>query len=105
MSLLQALKSAESSASASTSESIEVVVSSISAPINGKYGNYRKFYMNGAEYNVDDSRVFNIQVAKPNAKAILTLNQYVSKKDGEEKTVVSALSFVLPEASGLFVMR
>jgi hypothetical protein len=35
---------------------------------------------------------------------VLTINQYVNK-DGEEKTVVSALSFVLPEASGLFVMR
>jgi hypothetical protein len=106
MSLLNSLKAVDSttSASTSTSESVEVTISSISAPINGKFGHFRQFTMNGAKYNVDDSRVFNIQVAKPNAKAVLTINQYVNK-DGEEKTVVSALSFVLPEASGLFVMR
>lgn len=106
MSLLSKLQPAKASASSSTSstETAEVIVSSISAPIDGKYGKFRQFVMNGEKYNVDDSRVFNIQVAKPNAKAILTINSYTNK-EGEEKTVVSGLSFVLPEASGLFIMR
>ena len=108
MSLLSKLQpskaSASSSSSSSSTETIEIIVSSISSAIDGKYGKFRQFVMNGQKYNVDDSRVFNIQIAKPNAKAILTVNSYVNK-DGEEKTIVSGLSFVLPEASGLFIMR
>ena len=104
MSLLNSLVESKTSTSASSSESIEVIVSNISSTINGQYGPYRQFTMNGKTYSVDDKRVSNIQVAKPNAKAILTINQYVNK-EGVEKTVVSGLSFVLPEASGLFIMR
>ncbi len=104
--LLAKLQPSKASAASSTSstETFEVMITSISSTISGKYGPFRQFVMNGEKYNVDDSRVSNIQVAKPNSRAILTLNNYVNK-DGEEKTVVSGLSFVLPEASGLFIMK
>lgn len=106
MSLLSKLQPSKASASSSTSvtETAEVIVSSISSAIDGKYGKFRQFVMNGEKYNVDDNRVSNIQIAKPNSKAVLTINSYVNK-DGEEKIVVSGLSFVIPDASGLFIMR
>jgi hypothetical protein len=105
MSLLSSLSSSTStSTSASITESIEVVISSLSAPISGKYGNFRQFTMNGTSYNVDDSRVFNVNVFKPNSKATLTLQQYTNK-EGVEKTVIAGLNIHLPEGSGLFIMK
>lgn len=98
------MKSVEASASTSSSESHEVVITSISAPIAGKFGAFRQFIMNGNKFNIDDNRVSNLQVMKPNAKAVITINQYVNK-EGDEKTVISGLSFVLPEGSGLFMMK
>lgn len=105
MSLLTSLNpSTSTSASASKTESVEVVVSTLSAPIAGKYGNFRQFSMNGNTYNVDDSRVQNAQVFRPNSKATITIQQYTNK-EGVEKTVVAGLNIHLPEGSGLFIMR
>ncbi len=105
MSLLSALQSSTStSTSTSVTESIEVVIASLSAPISGKYGNFRQFSMNGANYNVDDSRCFNVNVFKPNCKATLTLQQY-KNKEGVEKTIIAGLNIHLPEGSGLFIMK
>jgi hypothetical protein len=105
--LFSALKTAaeKASTSTSTSESIEITVSSLSAPINGKFGPYRQFKLSdGTTLNVDDARITNVNVFKPNSKATLTMNQYVNK-DGVEKTVISQLCIELPTASGLFIMR
>jgi len=105
MSLLSSLQASSSaSASTSTTESIEVVVGSLSAPISGKFGMFRQFTMNGNTYNIDDSRVFNVNVFKPNNKATLTMQQYTNKA-GETKTVIAGLNIHIPEASGLFIMR
>jgi hypothetical protein len=105
MSLLSSLKTATStSTSTSVTESIEVVISTLSAPISGKYGNFRQFTMNNESYNVDDSRVFNVNVFKPNSKATLTLQKYTNK-DNVEKTVIAGLNIHLPEGSGLFIMK
>ena len=105
MSLLSSLQpSTSTSATTTVTESIEVVISTLSAPIAGKYGNFRQFTMNGQPYNVDDSRVQNAQVFRPNTKATLTLQQYTNKA-GEEKTIVAGLNIHLPEGSGLFIMR
>ena len=96
--------STSTSTSTSVTESIEVVVNTLSAPISGKYGNFRQFSMNGASYNVDDGRVLNAQVFKPNAKATITLQQYTNK-EGELKTIVAGLNIHLPEGCGLFIMK
>lgn len=105
MSLLSALApAASSSTSESTIESHEVVISSLSAPIDGKFGKYRQFIMNGNTFNVDDSRVFNASCFQPNNKATLTINQYVNK-EGVTKTVVAGLNITLPQGSGLFIMK
>ncbi len=105
MSLLSSLQASTSTSASNTiTESVEVVISTLSAPISGKYGNFRQFTMNGASYNVDDSRVFNVNVFKPNAKATLTLQQY-KNKEGVEKTIVAGLNIHLPEGSGLFIMK
>ena len=105
MSLLSSL---QASTSASTSdvktESHEVVIATLSAPISGKYGNFRQFSMNGTTYNVDDSRIQNAVCFKPNSKATLTVQQYTNK-EGVVKTVISGLNIHLPEGSGLFIMR
>ena len=103
MSLLAALQPS-TSASTSVTESVEVVISSLSAPISGKYGNFRQFSMNGENYNCDDSRCFNVNVFKPNCKATLTLQQYTDK-EGIVKTVIAGLNIHLPEGSGLFIMK
>lgn len=103
MSLLSSLQTSASTSS-SVTESVEVVISTLSAPISGKYGNFRQFSMNGQSYNVDDSRVQNAQVFRPNSKATLTLQQYTNKA-GEEKTIVAGLNIHLPEGSGLFIMK
>lgn len=104
MSLLTSLKPSASSSSSSTTESVDVVISTLSAPISGKYGNFRQFTMNGESYSVDDSRVLNAQVFKPNAKATLTLQQYTNK-EGKEKVIVAGLNIHLPEGCGLFIMK
>lgn len=104
MSLLSKLASASSSTSTSQTESSEVVISTLSGPVSGKYGMFRQFTMNGQIYNVDDSRVQNAQIFKPNSKATLTVQSYTNK-NGEEKVVIAALNIHLPEASGLFIMR
>ena len=105
MSLLAKLQPAPSaSTSTSTTESVEVTIQTLSAPIAGKYGNFRQFTMNGNSYNVDDSRVFNTNVFKPNAKATLTIQAYTNK-EGIEKTIVAGLNIHLPEGSGLFIMK
>lgn len=105
MELLKSLKtSASSSASTSKVESAEVVIATLSAPIAGKFGNFRQFTMNSESYNVDDSRVQNAQVFRPNTKATLTLQQYTNK-EGVEKVVIAGLNIHLPEGSGLFIMR
>ncbi len=105
MSLLTSLQASTStSTSTSVTESVEVVISTLSAPISGKYGNFRQFSMSGANYNVDDSRCFNVNVFKPNAKATLTIQQYTNK-DGVLKTVIAGLNIHLPEGSGLFIMK
>ena len=105
MSLLSKLQPAPSaSTSTSTTESVEVTIQTLSAPIAGKYGNFRQFTMNGNSYNVDDSRVFNTNVFKPNAKATLTIQAYTNK-EGVEKTIVAGLNIHLPEGSGLFIMK
>jgi len=105
MSLLARLKPATSaSTSPSVSESIEVVISSLSAPIKGKFGDFRQFTMNGTIYNIDASRCTNTSVFRPNSKATVTLQEYTNK-DGEVVTIVSNLSIHLPEGSGLFIMK
>jgi phosphate-selective porin len=105
MSLLASLKSsASTSSSTSVTESSEVVVNTLSAPIAGKFGNFRQFSMNGSTFNVDDSRVINAQVFRPNTKATITVQQYTNK-EGEEKTVIAGLNIHLPEGSGLFIMK
>lgn len=105
MSLLSKLTPATStSTSTSTTESVEVTIQTLSAPIAGKYGNFRQFTMNGDTYNVDDSRVFNTNVFKPNCKATLTIQEYVNK-EGNSKTIVAGLNIHLPEGSGLFIMK
>lgn len=103
--LLSQLKpSASTSTSASTTESAEVVIATLSAPINGQYGWFRQFSMNGQNYNIDANRVFNAQVFKPNAKATITVQQYTNK-EGVLKTVIAGLNFHLPEGCGLFIMK
>jgi hypothetical protein len=105
MSLLAKLAPAKaSSTSTSTTESVEVTIQTLSAPISGKFGNFRQFTMNGESYNVDDSRVFNTNVFKPNSKATLTIQEYINK-EGVEKTIVAGLNIHLPEGSGLFIMK
>lgn len=105
MSLLASLKpSTSTSASSSVTESIEVVIGTLSAPIAGKYGSFRQFTMNGQSYNVDDSRVINASVFKPNCKATITLQQYTNK-EGIEKIIVAGLNIHLPEGCGLFIMK
>lgn len=105
MSLLTSLQpSTSTSASTSVTESIEVVIATLSAPIAGKFGNFRQFTMNGQSFNVDDSRVQNAQIFRPNNKATLTLQQYTNK-DGGLKTIVAGLNIHLPEGSGLFIMK
>ena len=105
MSLLSSLKAATSTSSTeSKTESVEVTISSLSSPINGKYGMFRQFNMNGEMYNIDDSKVFNTGVFKPNSKATLTIQQYINK-DGVEKTIIAGLNIHLPEGSGLFIMK
>jgi phosphate-selective porin len=105
MSLLASLKtSSSSSTSTSITESSEVVVNTLSSPIAGKYGNFRQFSMNGNTYNIDDSRVQNAQVFRPNTKATITVQQYTNK-DGDEKTIIAGLNIHLPEGSGLFIMK
>ena len=106
--LLNSLKEAASaSASASASngktEAVEITLSTLSSPISGKYGTFRKFQFDGVEMNVDEKNISNVQVYRPNTKAVLTIRQY--EKEGATKTVVAGLSLLLPEASGLFVMR
>lgn len=105
-SLLGSLKTSSASTSASDikTESIEVVVGTLSALIDGKFGKFRQFTMNGQSYNVDESRVQNAIVFKPNAKATLSIQQYTNAK-AEVKTVIAGLLFHLPEGSGLFIMR
>lgn len=103
MSLLNSLQ-ASTSTSTTITESVEVVISTLSAPISGKYGMFRQFSMAGVTYSVDDSRVFNTNVFKPNCKATLTLQQYTNK-EGVAKTVVAGLNIHLPEGSGLFIMK
>jgi phosphate-selective porin len=96
--------SASTSTSTSVTESVEVIVSTLSAPVAGKFGAFRQFTMNGESYNVDDSKVFNTAVFKPNAKATLTLREYTNA-EGVVKTVVAGLNIHLPEGCGLFIMK
>jgi hypothetical protein len=106
-SLLSALPTASTTTSDNTPdavESVDIILSSLSAPIAGKYGAFRQFTTNGTTYNVDDSRVQNVQVFRPNCKATLTIRQY-KNKEGQLKTIIAGLAIHLPEASGLFIMR
>ena len=106
-SLLSALPTASTTTSDNTPdavESVDIILASLSAPIAGKYGAFRQFTTNGTTYNVDDSRVQNVQVFRPNCKATLTIRQY-KNKEGQLKTIIAGLAIHLPEASGLFIMR
>jgi hypothetical protein len=106
-SLLASLPTASTTTSDNTPdavESVDIILSSLSAPVAGKYGAFRQFTTNGTTYNVDDSRVQNVQVFRPNCKATLTIRQY-KNKEGQLKTIIAGLAIHLPEASGLFIMR
>lgn len=104
MSLLNALQTASAQTESTTvTENVEVVVSTLTAPINGKFGAYRQFVVSGNTYNIDDSKVSNANFFRPNAKAVLTMQQYTSKKDGQVKTIVAGLSIYLPD--GVAVLR
>lgn len=103
MSLLAKLAPVAST-SPSTSESMEVIVSSLSSSIEGKFGKFRQFTVDGNTYNIDDNKVSNASVFKPNSKATLTVREFVNK-EGEVKVVCSALSIHFGEGCGLFVMR
>jgi hypothetical protein len=106
-SLLASLPTASTSTADNTPdavESLDIILASLSAPIAGKYGAFRQFTTNGTTYNVDESRVQNVQVFRPNCKATLTIRQYTNK-EGALKTVIAGLAIHLPEASGLFIMR
>jgi hypothetical protein len=96
--------SASTSASTSTVESSEVIIQTLSAPIAGKYGSFRQFSIGGTTFNIDDSRLQNSQVFRPNCKATITIQQYTNK-DGILKTIIAGLNIHLPDASGLFIMR
>lgn len=104
MSLLNALQTASAQTeSTTTTENVEVVVSTLTAPINGKFGAYRQFVVSGNTYNIDDNKVANARFFRPNAKAVLTIQQYTSKKDNQVKTIVAGLSIYLPD--GVAVLR
>lgn len=103
MSLLNSLSAAKST-EGSKSESHEVLLQSMSGTITGDYGDYRKVSFGNATYNVDDKRVSGAMLFKPNAKATITVNQYINK-EGVEKTIISALTIQAPDGSGLFIMR
>ena len=104
MSLLNALQTASAQSESSTNtESVEVVITSLTGPIAGKFGAYRQFVTGGNTYNIDDSKVSNASFFRPNGKAVLSIQQYTSKKDNQLKTIVAALNFVLPD--GVAVLR
>ena len=105
MSLLSKLApSASTSTSTSVTESVEVIVATLSAPVAGKFGMFRQFTMNGESYNIDDSKVFNTAIFKPNAKATLTLREYTNA-EGVVKTVIAGLNIHLPENCGIFAWK
>lgn len=99
--MLNALQSASVNES-SASESSEITVAAMSAPINGKFGAFRQITFNGATYNIDDNKCHNTSFFRPNCKASLTLQQY-KNKEGVLKVIVSNLSFILPD--GVAVLR
>lgn len=100
-SMLNALQSASVNESSAT-ESSEVTIAALSAPINGKFGAFRQVSFNGNTYNVDDSKCHNTSFFRPNCKASLTLQQY-KNEEGVLKVIVSNLSFILPD--GVAVLR
>ena len=104
MSLLNALQTASAQTeSTTTTENVEVVVSTLTAPIQGKFGAYRQFVVGGNTYNIDESKMENASFFRPNGRAVLTIQQYTSKKDNLVKTIVAGLKIVLPD--GLAVLR
>jgi len=100
MSLLSQVKQKESK---SKSEVVNTTLVSLSGVINGEYGPYRLFECPEGKFIVDDNRVSNATIFRPNCNASITVSQYTNS-DGEEKTVISALQIHIPEKSGVFVM-
>ena len=97
MSLFESYETKESK---SSSETTEVRVSELSAPINGEYGQFRVFTVNGKKFTIDNRKVVNASVYRTNAEASLTLTKLESGK-----IVVGGLQFHLPTGSGLFLMQ
>ncbi len=88
----------------SSSSSFDVVLADLSAPINGKFGQFRTFKVNDQSLLVDERKVTGASFFTPSCKATISLSEY-KDKDGKERVAVATLVILPPVASGFFISK
>lgn len=101
MSLLNKVTQKEST---SKSEVVNTTLTSLSGVINGKYGPYRIFQCPEGKFIVDESKISNAALFRPNSSASITVTEYTNSS-GEEKVIISALQLHVPENYGLYFSK